>query len=52
MLQDYTTALYGANVRSAASAQSDSVYLNVEANKQMTKDSNGSITVFDYNKVI
>ena len=50
-LQDYTDALYGSDVRSSATEGSDSVYLNIEANKQMIRDSNGSLTVTDFNKV-
>ncbi|KAK2146573.1 hypothetical protein LSH36_597g00002 [Paralvinella palmiformis] len=47
---DYTTTLYGVEINSAESEEYDSVYLNTEGNKQMMKDSNGSITVFDFNK--
>ncbi|KAK2146572.1 hypothetical protein LSH36_597g00007 [Paralvinella palmiformis] len=48
--KDYTTTLYGVEINSAESDEYDSIYLNTEGNKQMMKDSNGSITVFDFNK--
>ncbi|KAK2146575.1 hypothetical protein LSH36_597g01024 [Paralvinella palmiformis] len=49
--KDYTKILHGDETTTmSGSAVTLTEYLNVEANKQMVKDSNGSITVLDYNK--